>query len=318
MLHRLIGFAKRAYFRIIYYLILNHFRSWTVLFRRNFWYLINFQSPIKINFLKKRLLSLNTTYQIWNGMFTRPIEKYFSISLCTVCMGRLDHVKRTLIQNIRDNEDYPELEFLLLNYNSMDGLDCWVQSEMKEFLESGRLKYYHTRQPVVFDFSHSKNVAFKLASGEIVYNVDADNFIGIGFASHLNKLANENSHKSIFGNGFRFIEGRIGFFKKEFIELLGGFDESFESFGHEDMDILERAWRLGFKLMWFDKEYFNRIEHGDDLRIANFTNKNLKDSSFKNRIRSFNNIRNRKYKANLNCQWGFVNDLPIETDDGFY
>lgn len=228
-------------------------------------------------------------------------------------MGRLDHVKQTLIKNIRDNEHYPKLEFLLLNYNSNDGLHEWVLSEMKQFMDNGRLKYYHTHYPISFNASHSKNIAFKFASGEIVYNVDADNFIGVGFATHLNKLANENPHKSIFGNGFRFIEGRIGFFKQEFIELLGGFDESFESYGHEDMDILERAWRLGFKLMWFDKEYFNGIDHSDALRVANFMNKDLRDSSFKNRVRSFNNICHKKYQANEFRQWGVVKDLPIES-----
>jgi len=48
--------------------------------------------------------------------------KHFKISFCIVCMNRLHQLSQTLLQNIRDNEDYSELEFIVLDYNSNDGM----------------------------------------------------------------------------------------------------------------------------------------------------------------------------------------------------
>src|SRR5580704_1798101 len=61
------------------------------------------------------------------------------ISFCISCRGRLHHLRRTLPQNIADNRDYPNLEFVLLDYNSTDGLGEWVRHELSEEIASGRL-----------------------------------------------------------------------------------------------------------------------------------------------------------------------------------
>ncbi|WP_158563357.1 hypothetical protein [Chitinophaga silvatica] len=44
------------------------------------------------------------------------------ISFCTVCMGRLHHLRQTLLQNIADNTTYDNLEFVILDCNSEDGI----------------------------------------------------------------------------------------------------------------------------------------------------------------------------------------------------
>ena len=63
------------------------------------------------------------------------------ISFCIVCMNRLYHLKETLIKNIEDNISYEKLEFILLDYNSTDGLEDWVKSNMKDYIEKDSLKY---------------------------------------------------------------------------------------------------------------------------------------------------------------------------------
>src|SRR5688572_6172397 len=95
------------------------------------------------------------------------------ISICTVCMNRLHHIKQTLPANIAANEDYPNIEFVLLDYNSTDGLSDWIRDEMSEFIENGRLKYYRTEEPLFFDRTHSRNLIVKLATGDVISNVDA-------------------------------------------------------------------------------------------------------------------------------------------------
>lgn len=57
-------------------------------------------------------------------------------------MDRLFHLKKTLLKNIKNNITYPHLEFVLLDYNSQDGLEEWVVENCKEYLENGILKYH--------------------------------------------------------------------------------------------------------------------------------------------------------------------------------
>ena len=49
------------------------------------------------------------------------------ISFCTVCMNRLQYLMQTLPVNIAGNIDYPNLEFVVLNYNSKDDMENWIR-----------------------------------------------------------------------------------------------------------------------------------------------------------------------------------------------
>jgi hypothetical protein len=208
----------------------------------------------------------------------------FKISFCTAVMNRLDHIKQTLKKNILDNLDYANLEFVLLDYNSSDGLEKWVRDEMKEFLNSGQLKFYKTNKPTFFHRSHSRNLAFLLATGDIVCNVDADNFIGKSFAKYIHDafVGNEN----IILSSIPFPEnhypnykpdhntmGRIVCTKKAFT-TVNGYDERFLSYGFEDFDLVNRIELSGYKRILIPHFYLKSIPHLNSLRIENdFINK---------------------------------------------
>ena len=161
----------------------------------------------------------------------QDIFKY-KISFCTVCMNRLHHLKKTLPKNIKDNRSYGNIEFVVLNYNSKDKLDEWIKTEMSEYIANGILKYIVTREPEHFLRSHSKNIAAKYATGDIVCNVDADNYIGKGFADYIHQKFKENK------NSYLAVDrqtatmdcfGRICLLKDDFI-LLKGYDENMEGY----------------------------------------------------------------------------------------
>src|ERR1022692_1110347 len=98
---------------------------------------------------------------------------FVKISVCTTCMGRTHDLKETLLHNILDNEDYRALEFVILNYNSPDDMhDFMISSTVRPHIENGRVKYLRTRSPQFYSMSHSRNVAFRNATGHIVTNVD--------------------------------------------------------------------------------------------------------------------------------------------------
>jgi len=192
-------------------------------------------------------------------------------------MNRLHHIKKTLPANIKANKDYAKIEFVVLDYNSSDGLEEWINENYQENLSTGKLVFKRTNKPTRFLWSHSKNMVHKMATGDIVCNVDADNFTGQGFATYLNEHFQNNPNNFLSVNYNDKINhlsdtfGRIACFKKDF-ETIGGYDERMRWYGYEDNDFCERLKRMG-KEQYFieDKEYLDAIQHDAADRFKNNT-----------------------------------------------
>lgn len=248
-------------------------------------------------------------WDFWNPE-TEPmplqVKEHRKISFCTTCMDRAYDLKVTLPKNIQDNIDYPNIEFVILNYNSKDDLDDWIKKEMMQYIEAGILNYYKTTEPKYYSMSHSRNVAFKVAQGEIVNNIDADNFTNKGFAFALNKLAELQNKKAVFCRSKRMMHGRFGMYKNEFLEI-GGYDEGLTGYGFDDKDILYRAMALKCKMMWFtgiNIEFSERIKTPRRIVGQNMEDQNWKKTEKLNQEISLNNLKNKKYIANTNQHWG--------------
>lgn len=258
----------------------------------------------------KEEIEMWKTWDIWDG-WTVPTgltEKINKISICTTCMNRVEDLKKTLVDNIVDNEHYPNIEFVLINYNSKDDLDTYISTQpyLRKMMEAGKFVYAKTTEPKFYSMSHSRNVAYKVASGDIVTNVDADNWAfgkAHHFACRLNHLANQRPSKAVFAKGKRMMHGRIGFYRKEFIEL-GGYDESMIGYGYDDHDLVCRAMLQGFKLMWFGGHYINRIITSSEDKGKYMEDKNWRKTEKLNRKISEANIAAGKLTANGDRHWG--------------
>lgn len=262
----------------------------------------------KVEELEKQL---NLQRDIWDGEITKPIEKEYKISLCTTCMGRLKDLSTTLPVNIELNKTYNNLEFVILDYNSNDGLGEWVKKNMMEHIESGKVVYYRTEDPEHYSMTKSRNLAFKLASGDIVNNVDADNFLLKDrhqpkqpecFARRLNILANQQPEKAIFAKGKKMLRGRLGFWKEEFMEVLQGYNEGINDYGHDDHDLMNRAWLAGFKLMWFGGKYYEG-NGSKKHQTENMKQPNWRFTEARNKVISLQNLIDGKIKGNSR-PWG--------------
>lgn len=246
---------------------------------------------------------------IWDGEFTRPEivgSKPPKISICTTVMNRKEDLMKTLLQNIKDNSDYPDpggVEFVILDYNSNDGLEDWALKELWWQTQTGRVSYYRTEEPKKYSMTHSRNVAFKLAEGDIVLSVDADSYTEKGFVSFILRLANEAPERAFFAKSRQLLRGRIGFYKKEFIEILGGYDEELTGYGHDDMDIMNRAVESGLRMMCFRK-FCRRVEG----HAKHATPENYEEvwwvTEGRNRLMSYANLLAGKFKANEGRHWG--------------
>ncbi len=202
----------------------------------------------------------------------QPIRR---ISFCTVSMNRVQHIRETLPINITNNLDYPNLEFVLLDYNSSDGLEEYIKANLSHYIESGKLIYFRTFKPKYFHRSHSRNLLFRIASGEIVCNLDADNFTSAGFATYINEQFNKDDNiflTTLTRNGSPFprdVLGRICVRRDNFY-AIGGFDEKMESYGFEDYDLANRLEMTGLKRTLFNSiEYLKAVRHSQDDRLCN-------------------------------------------------
>lgn len=246
---------------------------------------------------------------VWDGSFSYDIPPFqYSISICTTCMNRLNDLKETLPKNIKSNSDYPNVEFVVLDYNSTDKIEDWMKKEMIDHIWSGKLKFLQTKEPQQYSMTHSRNIAFRAASGSIVLNVDADNYTNDHFATFINRLANEQQYNAIFAKGKRMIRGRIGFWKHEFTDILGGYDENIEDYGHDDHDLIYRAYNLGFRLMYYGGQFYSNCG-SPKHQTENMKNQDWKTTEIRNKLISHQNIYNKIFKANHNNKWGYVNDL---------
>jgi len=252
-------------------------------------------------------------YWDWKELVPRgETQTAFRISICTNVMDRLDDIRMTLEENVKSNLDYPYVEHLVLDYNSKDGFSEWVQKDMQRYLKNGRLVVYRTTDPESYSMAHSRNVSFKLASGDIVNNVDADNFTNSGFASQINYLANQMPQRASFAKGKTMLRGRLGFYKREFVEMLGGYDEEIKGYGHEDHDLLYRSYGLGFTMMFFGGKYYRAVPDHRKAQMDNFSNKNWRYTEKRNKLVSFFNLFYGIFKANVGREWGMANVERIQ------
>lgn len=205
-------------------------------------------------------------------------SKRANISFCTVCMNRLHQLRITLPKNIQDNSDYPEANFALLDYGSTDGLDMWVKDTMDHHLRSGKLIYFRFDGASSFHRCHSRNLAFRVAPGEVICNVDADNYTGHGFAQYINEQFARD--KSIFLTTIdlfrknknyhvpKDVMGRVCVEKNVFLQIHG-YDERMVNYGFEDYDLANRLEMFGMKRVLIEgNDFLKHISHGDEERYS--------------------------------------------------
>jgi hypothetical protein len=263
------------------------------------------------------------------GPFDGPIKKYYKVSICTTCMNRTSDLKKTYITNIEANLRYPHVDFVLLNYNSLDDMDEWVKENLMGYIEQGVLNYYHTTEPQFYSMTHSRNIAFKLGQGDIVNNVDADHFTSAAhghpvkyqesavetcFAEYINVLANHQHKKAVFLKSKQKNRGRLGFYKEDFL-WLGGYDEGLHGYGFDDCDLLNRSLCAGFTCMFFTGVYFS---HTDDHRrhpTGNYKNKDWRYTQRLNTLISILNLKYGKFQANQEREWGKAKLLKNWTEE---
>ncbi len=206
-------------------------------------------------------------------------------------MNRLHHLQTTLPYNLECCDADINLEFVILDYNSTDGLEEWIYDNAQHF--KGKVQYFKNHEPQFYKRSHSRNMAMKLATGDVLCNLDADNFVGKGFLSYIKESF--SSRPNIFVSPSENLQsdvfGKLCFKKSDFLSI-GGYDEKIELYGFEDNDLKNRLTMLGLETLTFENpDFVQAIAHTELERIENeFLYKNLNrilvksQNAFKSRL----------------------------------
>ncbi len=238
-------------------------------------------------------------------------------------MGRLHHLQQTLSKNLECTAHLPEVEFILLNYSSPDALEDWAKAEMGEAIQRGRLAYYRADGFTHFRMAHAKNVAHRLATGEIVCNLDADNFIGEGFAEFLIETFASGGRVFVRSPISRGTHGRIAFRKTDFT-TLGGYDERMSyGWGFEDQDMIHRARIFGLRELPIPKDrgFLLALNHSHEDRTMLSECRTRADSDREHKRIARDNAAAGRITANYGSGWGvaplaknFALDIPLATE----
>ena len=151
------------------------------------------------------------------------------ISAITTCKGRLAHLKQTLPPLMRLG-----LEVIVVDYDCPDGAGAWVRETYP------RARVVAVSDRPTFNAAAARNLGAAQATGDWLFFVDADALVAPELIAAAEPQLNdpnvflmlpEPRDHDLYG---AIILSRVWF------DALGGYDEAFEGWGAEDVDLIER------------------------------------------------------------------------------
>lgn len=237
-------------------------------------------------------------------------------SICTPVKNRTPHLRSTYIHNIEEGlRAANNLEFILIDLDSNDGMHEWVKTTLRPYVEDGTVKYYRAIGPwPIWNCSQAFNVGMLTGTGDLLTNLHADNLMSAAaYKEHQRLSANGDiviSPAIATGGKTKHFTGSCGLVtltKTQFLDI-GGYDERMIGWGYQDLDFADRMKLLGHKWVPWTAETVSGIDHGHDLRAAH-TEVPAHAGNLHNHKLSKEAIKAGQLRANAGKPWG---DVPIE------
>jgi len=235
------------------------------------------------------------------------------ISLCTTCKGRLWQLSRTFLGNVRRAlEEYDNVEFVLMDYGSQDGLEDWARTKLRKYVDEGIVKYCKLVDDLPWHASKSRNLAHRMASGVILCNVDADNFLGEGFVKKLSFEVGPKKAVRLAGDAS--VGGRIAVHKDDFF-AVGGYLESLAPMGHLDNEFERRLGSNGVRVIHWPSGPLP-VENTDAQR-AEFCDRSYAECmAHSKKVMDRNPVVNERFqRATVRVNWSRTVELGPERGD---
>jgi glycosyltransferase involved in cell wall biosynthesis len=197
-------------------------------------------------------------------------ETKTKVSYCTTCFNRFWQLRQVVKHNLSVINSDQNAEWIVVDFGGRDSaeIEAWLAENCPKSLANGTLKYYKrtAAQPFVWNVAVAKNVAHRFATGDILVNLDGDNFLQKSdpavvrqlFTQHGDTVLHQTWNNILIYNTMRslnknkhitytpFLEhytgsyGRISISRDSFMRL-GGYDEEMTFMGYQDTDLLARS-----------------------------------------------------------------------------
>ncbi len=179
------------------------------------------------------------------------------VSVNILSFNRREELRNTLTKVYEQN--YKNIEVIVIDNASIDGTKEMVENEFD------KVKLIALSENIG---ASAANLGFKISKGEYIMILDDDSFperdtIEVGLKSFMsdnkigivalkiyNKYLNVVETEMFKNNSFSFI-GCGALFKKELIELIGGYSEDYFLY-HNELDLSARSLKAGYSIIYND------------------------------------------------------------------
>lgn len=176
------------------------------------------------------------------------------ISVITTCKGRLEHLKLTLPALMA----LEGCEVVVVDYDCPDGAGEWVRQSHP------RATVVRIEDRPLFNLARARNLGAAAATAPWLFFVDADVIVSRDFAPVLRSMLRPGGYLAPNPRPDD-LWGAILVAREDF-QAIGGYDEAFEGWGSEDVDIAARLDFAGRVARTFPGELLSTVAHDDALR----------------------------------------------------
>lgn len=205
--------------------------------------------------------------------------------------GRLTHLRQTL-PGVLSNLSGP---ICLVDYGCPQGSGDWIAATYPEELERGRILLVRATEQGIdtrfFNRAKANNLGARVCKeggAESLLFLDADTVVTEPLAPQLKRIEKGSfwiSARAPDGNGVPSLTGVLGVSVADF-ESVGGFDEWFECWGSEDIDLRVRLFFRGAcQFREFPFGALHALPHSNMLRTLYYKEKNVRRGARRNHAR---------------------------------
>lgn len=188
------------------------------------------------------------------------------IHIITTCKGRLKHLQQTIEPFLAQ----PDVKLILVDYDCPEHCGDWVENAYGD-----KIKVVRVTDRPRFSYSEARNLGAAVlpdTAGWVIF-ADADIQLRKNFFTNLLPSMQQTPRPRVFylagderGITGGYLGGTCVVWKDDF-DLIGGYDEVFQGYGCEDMDLYYRLVLAGVAQKSFSPGTLHHIDHSDEDRL---------------------------------------------------
>lgn len=186
-----------------------------------------------------------------------------ALSFITTCKGRRQHLAETLPKLAQQ----ADTETIVVDYDCPDGTAEWVQENFPA------VKLVRVENAPVFNIARARNLGAGQATSPWLFFVDADVQVHSGFSTAVLPMLDPTHYFQCIHDR-KALVGSILLPQRVFT-AIGGYDDVFEGWGGEDVDLSRRIEWSGLSPVELPAYLLDTIHHNTELRTRFYQNQDI-------------------------------------------